>query len=145
VRLAAIRDAERNVNLFFDALDRKELSGLRAVAEAAEADLMAELERIAQEGTDAPWPLGTKMFKGVQSHRHGPITTVYGIVEAITRTSIHPKTGPFKAQVGQFVVRYLNADDSVAKRYDTSFRDWKPIDSTVERNEKFFAPKVILV
>jgi hypothetical protein len=144
---AAMQDAEAKIRLYVKVLFLTRQQNAEQEYEQALAELHTEQERMALLGEGAPYPLGTKMVGQRQKSRFDPATTVYGVVEAITRDSVHDEKRQQyrKAPIGDFVVRHLLATGKPAKTYDTSFHEWKPVDSTVQRNEAFFAPKNIKI
>jgi len=141
----ALESAKAKIQLFIDSVYLTKLNELEAKTNQAQNELETELEQIALTGEGAPYPLETKLQREVQKKRWDPISTIYGVVEVITRTSVHPKHQHYVPQVGQFVVRHVDAKGKPVIKYDTSFHGWKPVDPSVQRNEKFFTLREIKV
>lgn len=147
LKRAAIEDATKNIEAFFDLVYGEELEVLEAAAAEAQDALDTALEQEALSGIGAPYPVGTRLFKTTQKHSWEAPTTTYGVVDVMTRQSEFPsnESGWRRPQIGTFIVRQLVAGGERGKKYDTSFRDWKPVDPKVKRNETFFAPRTIKV
>jgi hypothetical protein len=120
-------DAERRIQLFLDTKYGKRLRELREVASAAQQRLTEEKERVALSGKNAPFPIGSKVVS-IRSGRYAsdPKTSLYGIVEAVTRETILPDNqGRWNhPNIGSFVVRLLKADGTPSKKVEEIGSEW---------------------
>jgi hypothetical protein len=117
-----VRAAEKQISaeqgLVYDA----RIDALRTRAVAARSELNAALEELAVSGTNAPMPIGTRLvqwdYRGW--NRVYNKTGVIGVVEAVTRNTVHPdnKAAYQLAGIGSFIIRHLKKDGSPSKKYD---------------------------
>jgi len=125
-------DAELNGkygDLIFDATTK--------VATAQDA-YDTECERVALTGDGALYPLGTRLTKDTHPHHEKwKNKIVFGVVEAITRTSVIPDSLAVYSRpaIGSFVVRLLKVDGTPAKNFETSFHGWTPVDPAITKRK----------
>lgn len=99
------------------------------IAGAALALYTEALESQAKTGLGCPLPIGSKVIEWTPISRYGggpKAATNTGIVEAITRESIHPANAASysRAKVGDFVIRLLKKDGSIGSKYCRMSIDW---------------------
>jgi hypothetical protein len=140
----AKHEAEKNIEMFFNTIYRADLLRLGREAIDIQDALIAETERVALEGNESPWPLGTKVTKE-ESIGHAYLRnkrTVFGIFEVVTRESVFADNlaDYSRPSVGTVIVRYLNKDGSPLKKIARHTYDWKPVDPTVLPNPNYKKP-----
>ena len=125
------REAER---LIRKELDEKYGTSLDDVATAyhkANTELIEKREASALSGEGGLYPVGTKMvwwipawdrWERSDSKNYGVYkpSNKLGVYEAVTRETVHPiNTASYsRTDIGSFVVRLLNKDGSLSKRYE---------------------------
>lgn len=141
------QDAIRKLNLFMATLHiTKNWDELRQARVKAFQLMTDEKERKAVAGTNAPFPLGTKLKFVKRTGRYSE-TTKFGVVEAVTRETVLPETitnarySYLKPNIGDFIVRLLKADGTLSKNIDKIHGGWLPLDETIERKKA--APLVL--
>jgi hypothetical protein len=142
-QLGLRQEVERNINRFMATLDiTKTVADLREAHVKAGKLMIEEKERKAQAGENAPYPIGTKMKCTKLVRRHGRYrgdeTTIYGVVEGVTRDTVLPMTMGCrswrKPAIGSYIVRILKADGTPGKNFEELYDRWTPMDETIQRN-----------
>lgn len=119
-------EVEEEANRLYD--DR--IVAARTAYRDARIAVEEERERVALTGANAPYPLGTKLYKWelIPTDRWSRTSewkvTATGVMEAITRASEHPGNAAdySRAKIGQFVVRLYKKDGTLGARYDTEIK-----------------------
>ena len=115
LRIEEERITEEMEALYGDAIREAE----RAASDAAKA-LTEVAELVALTGDGCSVPLGSRLVRWERAYAGGPKKpTKTGIVEAITRNSLHPakSSGYSRANVGEFVIRILKQDGTPGAKY----------------------------
>jgi len=133
----AIWEAERRIKHFFDGIYGADQFRLWKELTEIESALTAEKERIALEGANSLYPLGTKVtrMKRVGRSYLSKEEPIYGVVEAVTRETVIPENlaSYSRPSVGSFIVRLLKGDGTPSKKFENLYDHWKPVDPTVQK------------
>lgn len=139
---AAKDSAERNIERFFGLLYNQKIKSLGRDALEKRTAYEEALEQAASLDENAPYPIGTKMTReegvgGVWSRR---TETALGVLEVVTRQTEYPQNCLQRAEVGDYIVRYLKKDGKPGLKWsgwNGGWNPWKPCDPSVKLNPKF--------
>lgn len=95
-----------------------------------------ELVRLANEGGQHKYSPGTKLFRVSGSRWNSPSTTLFGILEVVTRETVFPEnTSSYRVpKPGSFIVRVCTKDGNPGKKFEgwSEHSDWKPVEETAK-------------
>jgi len=131
----AISDAKRKIWKFYTSIYGADLNRLNANLQTLEQALLEEKERLALAGSNAPYPVGTRMKKLISGkYRWSEKKTVFGVLEAVTRETVIPDNlaSYSRPTIGSYVIRILKADGTPSKKIEQSWYGWVSEDPALQ-------------
>lgn len=131
-RSAKIAEAIKAIDLEL-APQKQEVDRLSTCCVSAKRAVEDELVRLAHEGNQHKYAPGTKLFRVSGSRWNSPSTTLFGILEVVTRETQFPEnTGSYRLpKPGSFIVRICTKDGSPGKKFEEwrEHSGWKPVEA----------------